>query len=360
LRAIEAVGGGVDCFCVLIGQVCLWRAQRSRLCSAARFPRTPLRLGAVSVVALLAFACGGDNSPIRPTPPAAEQPVSPGSPLPGPPLVVPDAVLVGAGDVAMCGVPEVETTARLLEGISGTVMALGDLAYPRGSANDFAACYEPTWGRVKARTRPAPGNHDYETPGAAAYYAYFGENAGPSGLGYYSYRAGAWLVLSLNSNIPAAADSPQAAWVRATLAANPTPCTLAYWHHPLFSSGPNGDTAVMREIWTILQQGGADVVVAAHDHLYERFAPQDATGRPDPRRGLREFVVGTGGAHLYAPKATRPNSEVISSTHGVLKLTLKPESYEWQFVPIPGKPFTDFGTAPCNSDRGITETTFHR
>jgi 3',5'-cyclic AMP phosphodiesterase CpdA len=279
--------------------------------------------------------------------------------LPGPPLVVPDAVIVGAGDVAMCGVPEVEATAKLLEGIPGTVMALGDLAYPRGSANDFATCYEPTWGRVKARTRPAPGNHDYETPGAAAYYAYFGENAGPSGLGYYSYRAGAWLVLSLNSNIPATADSPQAAWVRATLASNPAPCTLAYWHHPLFSSGPNGDTAVMREIWTILQQGGADVVVSGHDHLYERFAPQDAGGRANPR-GLREFVAGTGGAHLYAPKAIRPNSEVISSTHGVLKLTLKPESYEWQFVPIPGTSFTDFGTAPCNTDRAITATTSGR
>ena len=248
-----------------------------------------------------------------------------------------------------------ESTARLLEGIAGTVMALGDLAYPSGSAGNFAACYEPTWGRVKARTRPAPGNHDYETPGAAPYFAYFGENAGPTGLGYYSYRAGAWLVLSLNSNIPATADSPQAAWVRATLASNPTTCTLAYWHHPLFSSGPNGNNARMRDIWSILQQGGADVVVTSHDHLYERFAPQDATGRPDPRRGLREFVAGTGGAHLYAPRAIQPNSEVISSTHGVLKLTLKRDSYEWQFVPIPGKSFSDFGTAACSSDAAVVE-----
>jgi acid phosphatase type 7 len=324
--------------------------QSSHIGCAARFLRNPLLTG---FVALLAFGCGANDGPLRPTPPAAEQPGSPGSPLP--PLVVPDAVLVGAGDVAMCGVPEVETTARLLESIPGTVMALGDLAYPAGSANDFATCYEPTWGRVKSRTRPAPGNHDYETPQAAAYYAYFGENAGPSGLGYYSYRAGAWLILSLNSNIPAGPTSPQAAWVRATMAANPTSCTLAYWHHPLFSSGPNGDTAVMRDIWSILQQGGADVVVTAHDHLYERFAPQDAGGRADPQRGLREFVVGTGGAHLYAPKAIRPNSEVISSTHGVLKLTLKAESYEWQFVPIPGKSFTDSGTARCNADLGVTE-----
>jgi acid phosphatase type 7 len=335
-----------------------WRAQRSRPCSAARCLRNRLGVSALAFVALLALACGRDDSPTGPTPPATEPPVSPGSP-PAPPLVVPDAVIVGAGDVAMCGIPEVEMTARLLDGIPGTVMALGDLAYPRGSANDFATCYEPTWGRVKGRTRPAPGNHDYETPGAAAYYAYFGENAGPAGLGYYSYRAGAWLVLSLNSNIPAGPDSPQAAWVRATLASNPAPCALAYWHHPVFSSGPNGSSAVMRDIWTILQQGGADVVVSAHDHLYERFAPQDAAGRADPR-GLREFVAGTGGAHLYAPKAIIRNSEVISSTHGVLKLTLKAESYEWQFVPIAGKSFIDFGTAACNSDRGITETSFRR
>lgn len=270
--------------------------------------------------------------------------------------MVPDAVLVGAGDVAMCGVPEVETTARLLESIAGTVFALGDLAYPSGSANDYATCYEPTWGRVKGRTRPAPGNHDYETPRGAAYYSYFGENAGPSGLGYYSYRAGAWLVLSLNSNIAATADSPQAAWVRATLASNPTACTLAYWHHPLFSSGPNSNAGVMREMWSILQQGGADVVLSAHDHLYERFAPQDAAGRADSRSGLREFVVGTGGAHLYSPRVIQPNSEVIGSTHGVLKLTLKAASYEWQFVPIPGKTFTDSGMAQCRVDVGVTQS----
>jgi Calcineurin-like phosphoesterase len=328
------------------------RVQSSRICRAARFLRNPLLIG---FVALLALGCGANDGPLRPTPLAADQPGSPGSPLPAPPLNVPDAVLVGAGDVAVCGVPEAEMTARLLEGIPGTVMALGDLAYPAGSASDFAACYEPTWGRVKDRTRPAPGNHDYETQQAAPYYAYFGENAGPSGLGYYSYRAGAWLILSLNSNIPAGADSPQAAWVRATLASNPVPCTLAYWHHPLFSSGPNGNNAVMRDIWTILQQAGADVVVSAHDHLYERFAPQDAGGRADLRRGLREFVAGTGGAHLYGAKAIKPNSEVISSTYGVLKLTLKPQSYEWQFVPIPGKSFADFGTAECHDSARITQ-----
>jgi acid phosphatase type 7 len=309
-------------------------------------------LTSAAFLALLAIGCGGNDGPLHPSPPPPAQPVPPGSSLPAPPVIVPDAVLVGAGDVAMCGVPEVESTARLLESIAGTVVALGDLAYPSGSAKDFANCYEPTWGRVKARTRPAPGNHEYETQQGAPYYAYFGDNAGPSGLGYYSYHAGAWLVLSLNSNIPATSASPQAAWVRATLAANPTACTLAYWHHPLFSSGPNGNTAAMRDIWRILQQAGADVVLTGHDHLYERFAPQDAEGRADPRHGVREFVVGTGGAHLYGVKAVQPNSEVISSTHGVLRLTLKTAGYDWQFVSVPGKPFTDFGTGECHADVG--------
>jgi 3',5'-cyclic AMP phosphodiesterase CpdA len=268
--------------------------------------------------------------------------------------LVADAVLVGAGDVGMCGIPEVAMTANLLERIPGTIVALGDLAYPAGSANDFATCYDPTWGRVRERTRPTPGNHDYETQQGAPYYAYFGANAGPSGRGYYSYRAGAWLILSLNSNIPATADSAQAAWVRATLASNPTACTLAYWHYPLFSSGPNGNQAAMREIWRILQEEGADVVLSGHDHLYERFAPQDASGRADPRHGLREFVVGTGGAHLYSPRAVQQNSEVVSSTFGVLKLTLKAKSYEWQFVPISGKSFTDFGIGECHGAAGTT------
>jgi adhesin HecA-like repeat protein len=263
-------------------------------------------------------------------------------------------VVVAAGDVAMCGVPEVELTARLLDNIQGTVVALGDLAYPAGSANDFATCYEPTWGRVKHRTRPAPGNHDYETQQGAPYFAYFGENAGPSGRGYYSYQAGAWLVLSLNSNIPATVDSAQAAWVRATLASNPTPCTLAYWHHPLFSSGPNSNSGAMRDMWRILQEGGADVVLSGHDHLYERFTAQDAIGRADPRHGLRAFVVGTGGAHLYAPRARQPNSEVIASIHGVLKMTLKAKSYEWQFVPIPGQSFSDFGVGECHDAPAMT------
>jgi 3',5'-cyclic AMP phosphodiesterase CpdA len=256
-------------------------------------------------------------------------------------------VLVGAGDIAMCGVSSVEDTARLLDEIPGTVFTAGDNAYPNGSARDYATCYEPTWGRHKPRTRPVPGNHEYQTPGGAGYYEYFGGSAGPAGAGYYSYREGGWLVVALNSAIAAGPDSPQAQWLRATLAQNSTLCTAAIWHHPLFSSGPNGDNLYMRELWKILQEAKAEIVISGHDHLYERFAPQDAHGLPDPLRGIRQFTVGTGGAHIYDIKTVKRNSEVIGQAHGVLKLTLKADSYSWQFVPVRGARFSDAGTAQC-------------
>jgi hypothetical protein len=303
-----------------------------------------VRVVLAGAAALMAAACGGDAGPVNPTPLAVVSEPA----IPEPPKIISNGQLVGASDVAMCGLPEVEATAKLLDMLSGTIFAAGDLAYPAGSAHDFASCYDPTWGRHKSRTRPAPGNHDYETQRGAAYYAYFGDNAGVPGRGYYSYTEGPWLILALNSNIPASTDSAQLSWVRTTLAATRVDCTLAYWHHPLFSSGPNGDHPHLRELWSTLQDGGVDVVIAGHDHLYERFAPQDADGRPDPARGMRQFTVGTGGAHLYAPKTLRANSEVIGSVHGVLKLTLKPDSYEWQFVPIAGKTFTDFGSGRCH------------
>jgi acid phosphatase type 7 len=312
------------------------------------------RLGgaaAVCAATILAAACSSETVPVAPSPPPAA--AQPAQPEPAP--IIPDGVLVGAADVAMCGAPEAEATAKLLDGLPGTVFAAGDLAYPAGSARDFETCYEPTWGRHKRRTRPAPGNHDYQTLSGAPYYSYFGQNAGPAGLGYYSYREGSWLVVSLNSNIAAGPASAQAAWLRSTLAANPAACTLAYWHHPLFTSGPNGTNAVMRDIWRILQEAGADVVISGHDHLYERFAPQDASGRADPIRGLRQFTVGTGGAHLYEAKSVAANSQVIGSFHGVLKLTLKADSYDWQFIAIPGKSFGDFGNAQCHGDASRTD-----
>jgi 3',5'-cyclic AMP phosphodiesterase CpdA len=265
-----------------------------------------------------------------------------------PPPFEPDAVIAGAGDIAMCGAPEVAATATLLDSIPGAVFTAGDNAYPSGGLRDFISCYEPTWGRHKGRTRPVPGNHEYETPGGAGYYQYFGSIAGPAGLGYYSYREGAWLVVAINSAIATDAASPQGQWLRATLAQNSTRCTAAIWHHPLYSSGPNGDNRYMSDIWRMLEEFGADVVISGHDHIYERFAPQTVDGRRDDEKGIRQFVVGTGGAHIYDVRSRKPNSEVVGRASGVLKLTLKADSYDWQFVPVPGASFTDAGSGRCH------------
>lgn len=263
-------------------------------------------------------------------------------------------VLVGAGDIARCGsgVPadsRPEATAKLLDTIPGTVFTAGDNAYPDGAVEDFQSCYTPTWGRHRARTRPSPGNHDYNQTDAAPYYAYFGTNAGPSGRGYYSYNLGAWHIISLNSNIAAETTSAQGVWLRADLATHRAACTLAYWHHPVFSSGDHGNDPHMQEIWQILYTFGADVVLNGHDHNYERFAPQTPDGEADPAHGIREFVVGTGGASLRAFRSTpEPNSEVRERrTYGVLKLTLRPNGYDWEFVPIAGQTFRDVGSAAC-------------
>ena len=289
---------------------------------------------------LLMAACSGDPTSSEPTGESG-QPVASAS----------DPVFVGAGDIGDCNSGGDEITADLLDDIAGTVFTLGDNAYPKGTATQFANCYDPSWGRHRDRTRPSPGNHDYATPGATPYYAYFGSRAGPSGKGYYSYDLGTWHIISLNSNIKAGSSSKQAKWLRADLAANPADCTLAYWHHAVFSSGKHGPyTPKMAPLWRILDAAGVDVVLAAHDHIYERFAPQDANGEADPL-GIRQFVVGTGGGEtLYTFAANPPNSEIRdNSARGVLKLTLRPGSYDWEFVPQPGKTFTDAGSAACVS-----------
>jgi acid phosphatase type 7 len=263
-------------------------------------------------------------------------------------------IFVGAGDIARCGSSSPadsrpEATAKLLDAIAGTVFTAGDNAYPDGAVEDFQSCYVPTWGRHRARTRPSPGNHDYNQPDAAPYYAYFGTNAGPAGRGYYSYNLGAWHIISLNSNIPADTASAQASWLRTDLATYQAACTLAYWHHPVFSSGEHGNDPQMQEIWQILYTYGADVVLNGHDHDYERFALQTPDGEADPAHGIREFIVGTGGASLRGFRSTpEPNSEVREhSTYGVLKLTLRPSGYDWEFVPIAGQTFRDMGSAAC-------------
>lgn len=259
------------------------------------------------------------------------------------------AVLIGAGDIADCRSDADERTAALLDTIEGTVFTTGDHAYPRGTAAEFARCYAPSWGRHRARTRPAPGNHDYATAQASGYFGYFGALAGAPGRGYYSYELGGWQLLVLDSNVAADAGSPQERWLRSTLEQSGARCTLAYWHHPRFSSGPHGDAEYVGPLWTALYEHGAEVVLAGHDHGYERFAPQSPEGKLDPERGIREFVVGTGGRRLHHSWRARANSELrFDAAHGLLRLDLLGDGYRWEFLRADGAASPDRGAGRCH------------
>lgn len=271
----------------------------------------------------------------------------------------PDPILVGAGDIAKCSYMNCEKTATLLDAIfasnpPGLIFAAGDTSNESGTPAEYANCFDPTWGRHKPLIRPAVGNHEYLTAGASGYFGYFGTAAGPSDKGYYSYDLGRWHIVVLNSNCSKVGGcqvgSAQERWLRSDLQASPTKCTLAYWHHPRFSSGQWGSFVSMQPIWQALQDNGAEIVLSGHDHDYERFAPQTATGAPDPAFGIRQFVVGTGGATHGGPiNAILANSEAHNgSVDGVLKLTLHPSSYDWEFIPIAGDSFTDSGSTPCH------------
>jgi hypothetical protein len=254
-------------------------------------------------------------------------------------------VFVGAGDIGECAPSGAAATAAQLDSISGTIFTLGDNAYPVGSAANFQNCYHPTWGRHKSRTRPSPGNHEYDQPGALPYFEYFGANAGPSGQGYYSFHVGEWLAISLNSNVAAGSGSAQAVWLRQTLSSSQARCTVAYWHHPRFSS-EHGPSQQMHDLFRILYESDVDLLLTGHSHSYERFAPLDDSGAPDDRRGIRQFIVGTGGAPLRAPASVAPHSEARITQHGVLKLTLGPASYAWDFLGVSGA--SDSGFAGCH------------
>lgn len=257
-------------------------------------------------------------------------------------------VVLMAGDIAQCDTAGAELTGRLIQAHSYPVLALGDLAYPKGSSEDFARCYTPHWGAFKERTYPAPGNHEYGTTGAEGYFKYFGARAGEAGKGYYSFDLGAWHIVSLNSNRELSADAPQLKWLEEDLRRNRQTCVLAYWHHPRYSSGPHGSDARTQAIWSLLYRYGVSVVVAGHDHIYERFAPLNEHGAPDPQRGIRSFIVGTGGAKHYALKQPAAHSEVANGeTWGVLKLTLGADQYAWEFLPVAGQTFSDAGSARC-------------
>jgi hypothetical protein len=264
-----------------------------------------------------------------------------------------DAVIVGAGDIAGSGTGD-DRTAALINNIPGTVFTLGDNAYDSGSTTQFANNFDPSWGQFKSRILlPTPGNHDYATSNASGYFGYFGAAAGDPSRGYYSKDVGAWHVIVINSNCSAiggcGAGSPQETWLRSDLAAHPAQCTLAMWHHPLFNIGNHSPATAMQPIFKALYDANADLLLTGHDHNYQRWAPLDPAGNPDPSRGIREFVVGTGGIGFYS--FTTSNASVQSkdaATYGVLKLTLGAAGYSWQFIPESGKTFTDAGSASCH------------
>jgi hypothetical protein len=300
---------------------------------------------------LLYAQCGGSKTtqptPVVPTP----TPIDPTQPPIG--TSVPQ-IFVGAGDIGWNqSNGGQELTAKLIESIGGTVFTAGDNAYLEGTAQNYADYYDRSWGRVgiRSRTRPVPGNHEYDNhPDMAGYFGYFGTAfAGPP-PGYYSFPVGDWHIIMLNSSI---ADKPagaaQEAWLQndLSLPANVTKCTLAVFHFPLFTSGQNGPVTSVRRLWQILYDKNVDVIVNGHEHLYEVFFPQSPDGLRDNARGIREFIVGTGGAALYQFVTTAPNSQrKISGTYGVLKFTLG-VGYDWQFVPVPGGQ-SDQGSGSCH------------
>ena len=265
--------------------------------------------------------------------------------------------VIAAGDIAQCERDGArgtgaEATARLIETLPGIVLALGDLAYPNGAKAEFENCYEPSWGRFKSRTWPAPGNHEYNSPGARPYYAYWGPVAGREDEGFYSFDLGGWHLVALNSNILGTAlGAKQEAWLKVDLGQHPGRCTLAFFHHPRFSSGWHGDDSRLDTLWRILYTSSVDVVLNGHDHDYERFAPLDPNGHLDERRGIREFIVGTGGATLLGQfPGAHPNSEVREgTTFGVLELTLESNAYRWQFLTAPEGRQLDQGSAACHN-----------
>jgi len=292
-------------------------------------------------------------------------------PLPSPPG---DSVIAAAGDIAcdpndpsVGGDVSTEcqqrATSDLLVGAGfASVLALGDNQYACGGYNAYLQSYDPTWGRVKSITRPVPGNHEYQSSGgtdcdptgnASGYFSYFGDAAGIPNQGYYSSDIGQWHLIALNSNCSAVGGcgygSPQETWLRADLQSHTNPCTLAYWHHPRFTSGFVGDDSEVSAFWQDLQTAGVDVVLNGHAHGYERFAPQDGGENYDPVQGIREFVIGTGGDDFHAFAISKRLSETRQdNTFGVLTLTLHSTSYDWRFLPVTGQSFTDSGSSSCH------------
>ena len=290
------------------------------------------------------------------TPARSPVPTPAGTPAPN------DPVLVGAGDIASCQNDGDEKTAQLLDqavasGTPTTVFTVGDNAYENGTIQEYEQCYGPSWGRHKDRTRPALGNHEYRTGNADGHFQYFGAAAGDPTKGYYSYDLGGWHIVVLNTSdhcnaLSCGAGSDQEKWLRADLAASGAYCTLAIWQDPRFSSSARaGGSGKVESFWDALYDYGAELVVNGGEHNYERFAPQTSIGAPDSEFGIRQIVVGTGGRSLdIIEPARQPNSEITNDdTFGVLKLTLHPASYDWEFIPVAGFKFHDSGSAACHA-----------
>ena len=263
--------------------------------------------------------------------------------------------LVGAGDIAGCDFKADRKTARLVGKIGGTVFTLGDNVYPEGTSAQFRNCYDPTWGKYKKRTRPSVGNHEYDTSsGAKPYFDYFGWRAGKPSRGYYSYDRGTWHIVALNSNCEEVGGcgrrSAQGRWLRRDLTHHRTRCTLAYFHHPLYASGRGYDSPEVKPLWHILYNQHADVILSGHAHRYERFARITPSGERSSARGIRQFIVGTGGAPggtQHGPDEPRVQAKKIGAP-GVLKLKLGSGFYHWKFVPVGGRNYTDSGRAHCH------------
>jgi hypothetical protein len=315
---------------------------------------TPARFAPALALLMCVAACTSAPHVTPSATPPSGSPSSSGTPSR-------DPVIAAAGDIACSpggrtsstACRQGSTAAMLARGGFDAILALGDDQYEAGSLRDYRRGYGPAWGRFKAVTYPVPGNHEYGTSGAAGYYAYFGARAGDPAKGYYSFDIGAWHLIALNSNCSAiggcGASSLQVKWLHADLASHRSACTLAYWHHPRFSSGIHGDDNAYDAFWRALYAAGADLVLVGHDHDYERFAPQTPGAEADPARGIREFVVGTGGRSVYPFLFARPNSQVRhSGTFGVLGLTLHPRGYDWRFEGVAGSTFSDSGSDMCH------------
>lgn len=268
--------------------------------------------------------------------------------------LAPTVTFIGAGDIAYCSKYHNwdEATAKIIDQYpDATVFTLGDNAYPDATAEDYANCYDPSWGRFKARTKPVPGNREYYSPGANGYFDYFGAAAGDPTKGYYSFDLGAWHIVVINDNVAFKPGTAQEIWLRQDLAAHPNKCILAMHHTPRFyNATAGGNRPAMKAFWTPLYDAGAEIILAGHYHYYERYAKQTPDGVLDPARGIRQFIVGSGGKSVGVPAYQQWNVEVqdLSETYGVLKLTLEPDAYSWEFIPIAGKTFTDSGRELCH------------